>query len=726
MYTFLAQPVYESTARVLIDMNAKQAPLSFLEFSGSVVSNKITNELENLKSYSMAEAVAKALFEKEYLDESRSTRISILFMVDGEPQETLATVQQVTEALFRSVDFIPTRDSDIIKITARSANPYEAALIANTYAQVYAERNLSASRAKSKAVREFLQSQLQIEGGALGKAEQKLQSYMQSSGMVTLDAEAKRVIEQLSELEARRDAMEVEITSRSKTLASYKEELATQEPNVAKSIEQANDSYIRILQDQLATLEVQRDVIIAQNPSFAGKTSYNQKLNEIDGQIAALKKNLQGRTKEFLTSLQPGEGAVGSREGSAGFIAQMKQRIIEQQIDLNGFGARKEALNKVITNYESQFNQIPRKSIQFARLQRTSLSNEKLYLMIQEKFNEAAITEKSEFGYVAIMDPAVVSTRPVSPGVVVNLLLGVLVGLGLGMATVLLRADLDIRVRDPDDLKLRGYSPLSTIGCIKLSNRNGQSDRVLPQDGKVLDSRLVAYFNPLSPIAESYRYLRANIQLAHEGKRVRAIVVTSANPKEGKSTTVSNLAIAFAEAEKKVLLVDADLRRPALHTMFGQERDPGLADVLMGKLPLTNVVQPGMEHLDIVFSGCDIVNPSGMLGSSNMQKFIEQATQTYDVVLFDSPPLHAVSDAAVLARMVDGAILVVSAGYTKVPSLERAVESLTGIGGKLLGMVLNNYDSRKAFRGPYGEEGYGYYSYGYNSSYGEKKKKHHA
>ena len=152
------------------------------------------------------------------------------------------------------------------------------------------------------------------------------------------------------------------------------------------------------------------------------------------------------------------------REGSAAFLAQTKQKIIEQQIELGGLSARERALTSVIAEYEKQFNLIPKKSMDLARLQRSRLSNEKLYLLIEEKYNEAAITEKSEFGYLDIIDPAIVPIKPVSPKVGQNLILAVLVGLGLGAVFVRTRERLIVRVRTPEDLKRFGFGTVSTVG----------------------------------------------------------------------------------------------------------------------------------------------------------------------------------------------------------------------------------------------------------------------
>jgi tyrosine-protein kinase Etk/Wzc len=718
--TMRMKPVYEATALVLVDMKGRQSSLPFFDMGGMNF-NKITNELEILKSRSTAEAVGEALISQQYLEGPGSPVIPMLQeYVDDKPTGTTTNPRIVAGRALGSVMFMPIRDSDIIKITATSNNPREAALLANTYTKVYVERNISTSRTRSRAVREFLQEQLVSKKSELDSAERALQGYMRTSGIVSLDGKSDKVVSQLSELEAGRDAVEVEIRSRSKTLASYREQLSKEEPNVAKTIGESSDTYIKLLQEELAKMEVQRDVVIAQNPGLAGQSIYSDKLKEIDGKIASLRKNLQSRTKAFMKTIGPGDGIASV--GGAAFLSQVKQKIIEQQIELTSLEAKKRALSTVIQDYERQFDQIPEKSIELAKLQRARMSNEKLYLLVEEKFNESAITEKSEFGYVDIIDPAIVPAKPVSPNFRKNVMLGALIGLVVGVGIVLLRGYLDVRVRTPEDLKRFGFVPLSAIN--KMTEELTRHMETVGHDAQsqTLAPQLVTHHNPLSSLSEAYRRLRTNVFYAHLDAPLKSFLVTSANPSEGKSTTVSNLAIAFAQAEKRVLLVDADMRRPTIHTTFGISKNPGITDLFVGTASFEEAVNKNVaENLDVLCCGTTPPNPAELLGSKRMHDFINQMTTKYDLVLFDSPPLLAVTDAAVLSTIVDGAILVVSADNTRAAAIHRASEFLMTVGGKVLGVVLNNFDLRKAYGGYYGGYGYGYsgYNYGYYSSTGK-------
>jgi len=713
IYSFSTSPVYESTSLVLIDMKGTKGSMAFSpDITGAATLNKITNELEILKSNSMARAVAQKLLEMKTLPPNNKTPIPIIESPgEADSSMIIGSPEQIMERLAKVIDFAPIRESDIIKISARSTNASEAALLANVYAESYVDRNLTTSRTRSRAVREFLQGQGESKKKALDTTETALQSYMHSSGTVSLDEETKRVVEQLSQLEASRDAIQVEMSSREKTLTSYREELARQEPAVARSIGESNDSYVRLLQEELAKLEVQRDVMIAQNPQMTGQKLYVDKLEETDRQIASLKEKLYSRTTEFMKSLVPSLPG----EGSAAFLAQTKQKIIEQQIELGGLSARERALTSVIAEYEKQFNLIPKKSMDLARLQRSRLSNEKLYLLIEEKYNEAAITEKSEFGYLDIIDPAIVPIKPVSPKVGQNLILAVLVGLGLGAVFVRTRERLIVRVRTPEDLKRFGFGTVSTVGRMVGDKGNSRKSSIKRASGGSFDPHLISFHGPLSSLAESYRNLRTNVQFAQLDQPPKCVMVTSANPSEGKSTTVANLAIAFAQAGKRVLLVDADMYRPILHDSFKIARIPGLSDYILGKSTYEEAIQKNvLDNLDIMSAGSAPPNPVEIPGSKNMKVLFTKALQIYDVVLLDTPPVLSATDASILATEVDGTVLVVSCNETRAQEIERALESLESVGARVLGVLLNNFDIRKAYGGYIGASGRGYgYGYGY-------------
>jgi polysaccharide biosynthesis transport protein len=271
--------------------------------------------------------------------------------------------------------------------------------------------------------------------------------------------------------------------------------------------------------------------------------------------------------------------------------------------------------------------------------------------------------------------PALVPTDPSSPRSLRNLALGILLGVLLGVGTALLRNLLDTKIRSEHDVRAVTASPL--LG-------------VIGQDDKVPAHPIILREEPLSAAAESVRRLRTNLKFTDLGDHPRSIVITSAIPGEGKSTTAVNLAVAMADAGSRVILVDADLRRPSVAASMGMEGRVGLTTVLIGRAELRDVVQHWQNStLDVLPSGRIPPNPSELLGSAAMERLLGQLTSSYDVVLLDTPPLLPVTDAAMLSSLVGGSLLVIGADRVHRPQLQQAIESLQTAGAHLHGVVVN-------------------------------------
>ncbi|MDQ1083855.1 MULTISPECIES: polysaccharide biosynthesis tyrosine autokinase [Microbacterium] len=294
--------------------------------------------------------------------------------------------------------------------------------------------------------------------------------------------------------------------------------------------------------------------------------------------------------------------------------------------------------------------------------------------------------------------------RPTSPNVPLNLAIGGLIGLLAGLVASVLRTSLDNRVRTPRDAEQLTGAP--GIGAIAY-------------DAKAKERPLIVHADPLSPRAESFRALRTNLQFLDMGGR-SSFVVTSSIPSEGKSTTTINLAIALADAGKRVALLDADLRKPKIAEYLGVEGGAGLTDVLIGRATINDVMMPwGGRSLYVLPSGKIPPNPSELLGSQQMGNLLEMLEREFDVVLCDAPPLLPVTDAAILARVTSGAIMIVSAGKTTKHQLAGATDALNTVGAKLAGFVMSMVPTR----GPdsyYSGYGYGY-GYGYTQESTSKK-----
>ena len=329
-----------------------------------------------------------------------------------------------------------------------------------------------------------------------------------------------------------------------------------------------------------------------------------------------------------------------------------------------------------------------------------------------------ASLQTGRLNYITVVEPAEVPNVPVSPRTTLNLGLAIAVGLTLSTGAVLLLEYMDDTIRSPGEVRaLLGAPILTAVGKIS---------------GASYSDKLIAEREPRSPLTEAYRALRTNLQFSSLDNPMRTIVVTSAGPSEGKSLTAANLAVVLAQAGMSVILVDADLRRPVVHKIFGLQNRTGLTSWLVGQPtepavaaagggrwlepsavgkggPLEPYIQStSVARLRVVTSGSLPPNPAEVLGSGRMHQFLEEINQIADIVVLDSPPCGTVTDAVVLSRWVDGVILVLDQKNTSRQGVQRARENLQAVGAKILGAVINRLDNRGANS---------YYYSGYQNSY---------
>lgn len=338
----------------------------------------------------------------------------------------------------------------------------------------------------------------------------------------------------------------------------------------------------------------------------------------------------------------------------------------------------------------------------FARLELAQLETQRVNLQTRlatllrsvEEFRLAMARYTTR---ISVFAPAELPTAPIGPQKMRNMMLAAVVGLMIGVGAAFLIEYLDDTVRTPDDVKQ--VLPLSVLG-------------ILPRLGKnSLETEVVVAKHPLRPIAEAFRNLRTSIQFTNLDEPPRTLLVTSPQPTDGKSFTAANLAAVIAQGGKSVILVDADLRHPTLHHTFNLPLEPGLTEALLAVEDRPRAVrQTDVESLRVVSVGSRAPDSTELLASQTFKRFIGELREQADVVILDSPPVLAVSDAAVLSTLVDGVILVMDSGKTRIQAAVQAAERIASVGGVILGVVLNRVKARS------GGHYYYYYYHDYTDS----------
>jgi len=558
-----------------------------------------------------------------------------------------------------------------------------------------------------------LQEQLDQYQGQLSRSEEALKSYQEKAKVVALDRETEELVRKLAEFETLYNEAKTDFEANKQRLAYIDEQLRQQ--HIQLDVESiSSQPYLAELKKQIAEKEGQLAIFRAQTLDKLGYEQTKSEIQRQGQQIDALKEKF----KEEVT-----KAAATQFVDPAQFSGTLFSSKIEVETELQSLMPKVDALRVIVEQYNQQLESLPEKSLALARLMRKAQVDEKIYIMLQEKYQESRITEVGQLGIVRIVDPAKAPKYPVKPKKKLNLMLGIMVGLGLGIGLAFVMEYMDSSIRTMEDVQAIGVPIMATIPFIEPEGLNNVLKNVMTvedAEAKKINERLVTHLKPKSPVSEAYRTLRTNIQFSTTDHSVHCLLVTSSGPKEGKSISVSNLAITFSQLGTKTLLVDADLRRPILHKLFNLEKNKGLTNVLVGRTTLENSVQhvEGLSDLDILSCGIVPPNPAELLGSSRMKDLLSLAKDRYSMILIDTPPIIAVTDASVLSPIVDGVLLVVKSGGTQRDAATHALEQLQRVDAPLLGVLLNGIKASNV----YGSYYYYYYYHYYYGQDGEKKK----
>lgn len=696
-YAVNANNIYKSTTSLKVlksGGNILESPLMF--GGGEFGSDRfIANEIEILKSYMIRERVAEALLDSFKVHKNNFDFFIIYdesHRFNGQNEKELLTKSAIAGKLVNAISIEQKRGLDIVEISAESLSPIEAALIVNCYANVYRLVNLEMNRNQLTLVKEFLEGQRNEKLNQLNEAEEILRDYQERGGIIALDAQANLLINQLTNFESQKDMTRIELLTSDMALQKLKEDLKKQDPKLADYLESfSTETYLRSLQEQISKLEVARDLATSSTRSQIPA----DEIKKYNNQIADLRKKLD----EKISIFKAGIFASSPEE-----IKLLTNQIITEELKNQSLKLSLKEYESILKKYEARFNLLPKSQIELAKLQRISESYEKLYLLVEEKFQEAIINEQSQPGNVIIVDQGRVSNSPSKPNRQLIMLVGLVLGLGISIGYVLTKNHFDNTVKTPEDIQKYDINVLAWIP---------QIEGVETQNNK--DFEFIVARKPDSIPSEAFRALRTRVQFSKINRdNLKTILVTSSAPREGKTTVTVNLAGTFSHSNKKTLILDCDLRKPRVHNVFGANRFPGLVDYFFGQASLEEITRASeLNNLFYITAGTIPPNPAELLESQQMLDFLEELKSIYDIILIDSPPIIAVTDSEVLSKLVDASILVVSANTTEADLMTKAVELIKNENKAFIGTVLNNF----SYKSGYGS----YYKYYYYYSRAPKK-----
>jgi capsular exopolysaccharide synthesis family protein len=692
VYVSKEPKIYEASATVVIEPSVPQylgqnfKDVVDLEASWWSSQELLQTELRIISSHSQGLAVAHALCTKQVGRDKRNALTTVLPDGSCDRPDDLGRAASILQGL---ISVNPVKESHVVTMSAMHNDPEAAALIVNTAAQVYAERNLERRLAQSEGAATWLGDEFGDLTQQLNDAEHALIEFKKQNNVVAVAIE-----DQQNDLSNRRKRLSDELNAVEVKLIGVRAQrdeyaqLASDDPlndirpGIADSpvIVKLKELYI----DQYTKLVELKGKYLDKHPAIVAQESRLDVIrNDLKREAGLLQKNVDA---QFST-------------------------LMKQQKDL------KTALD--ITTREAL--QLEQRAIEYNRLKRNFERLSKLSEQVGGRERETSLAGHLKTNNVRVLDAALVPGAPIAPNVsrAVGLasLLALLVALGLAF----LLEFLDATVKTQEDVeRAAGLVFLGLIPRID-SGKEAEPHAVPPAVADLVRSGskdLFVLTHPRSPVAECCRAIRTNLLFMRPDNPVKTLLITSARPQEGKTTTAISLAITMAQSGLRVLLVDTDLRMPRLHKAFGiTPNGDGVSRAILGTASVTEMIkETGIPNLYLLPCGALPPNPAELLHAVRFKHMISQLSASFDRVIFDSPPVGAVTDAAILARLTDGTVLVAKSGRTSRDTLAMARRQVAGDGSvNVLGCILNDLDLSKQ-----GQYGYYYYSrYGYYSGYGD-------
>ncbi len=746
LYYFSATPKYSATSVVLVKDSKNSDPLS--QMLGSIstgMAKPILNDIELLKSMPIAEEAVRGLDKAMPRDSlelfGERHYVSKLAMAIGGGLPTFsfgkaeATVpesydqrmRRLAEALQKRVSVENSRETSVLKVSVSSPFPEEAALLSNALCRAYQQKDIAWNAEQARMLNQFVGEQMNQQQDKVASAESKLSGYMQRQEIYELTGNAQQLLEKLIEVDSKYNEVMAEYNILNKRLDFIKQRLSGEEKTLSANIAQSVNSQLRAVQDRIRQEEA--DYMMLVQAKGLGNAEVKARRVQIDQMKSQLEQIARGKIA--------GELAYAGRAKQYQFDLISEQ--LQADIRLAELKYAGQELKRLKNNYDSQLNQLPKKQLDYARLQRDREVVSNTYTFLKQKHEESRIQIASEVGHVVIVGEAFPPENPEAPDLKKILLVAMVLGFGLGGGVVFMMEMQDQTVKDgkffdDHDLVTLAFIPfyegkgapggngmmksvMSGIGNISEgisegSSAKGKSGKESAKKPKASGEKpaLLITDSLSSAFAESFRDLRTAITFSRADSPMKSILVTGTTVSEGKSTVASNLGLAFALIGKRVLVVDCDLRRPSQHENFRLHRVPGLTDYLTGqKADIALLVQNTVhENLFVLPAGSSVPNPNELLGSNKMLETVEMFEGQYDFVILDTPPLLLISDTALLSKAVDGILMVSKMGYSLRKPFEEVVK-LDYLKPLLLGVALIGSSDA----GRYGYDRYGYKGYGY-------------
>ena len=686
--TFRMQPIYEATARVEIDRDTP-APFRFNEADQGGDFGDLEDYIVTQSKILQSETLAMQTVRLMGLDH--------LPQFGGRPGKTDKPAPEGSDASLRrpaalgaflgglTIKRVP--NSRLLDVTFETTDPVLAAKVVNAHLNNFIEQNFRSRFDAATQASNWMAGQLNEMKIKVENAEDARLEYERDNQIWTVDEKSDISTEKLSELEkeltqAQAERIEKEAVYQLAQSGNYDAISAVRESAVIQDI----------LKQQTTLSAQYTDAVSQYGPKFPKVLRIQAQLKDLDELINREKVNIGNQV----------------------------------EADYRGARQRELLLKEALDEQRAEVNQTAEKLVQYSILKREADTNKQLYDGMLQKLKEAGITAGLRSSNIRIVDPALIPSYPSRPNKTRNILLSIMVGFLGGVGLALLREYLDNTVKTPDDIETLARLPsLAVVPALTNSSgkRRGRFSKLLKTSvvtSKEGRAELISHNMPQSQMSEAFRALRTSLLLSQADHPPQVILMTSALPREGKTTAAVNLAVTLAQLGDKTLLVDADLRKPGINRALSlvDGKHAGLSSYLAGvsSLDLITVPHPAITNLEAIPTGPIPPNPADLLSSRRLTELIGELRGRYKFVVIDSPPIMAATDAVILSVLVDGVLMVVRSGETPKEAFTRTRDLLVGVKCHMLGVVLNAVDASS----PDYYYSYRYYPYSYGG-YGREE-----
>jgi len=643
--SFFLTPVYESTVRLLLKKSTTES--SVLTNIGiqdnKSMAEKSDYEMENNVEIATSKPILDTVIlnlqisdaKGELMEPDKILNPGLLNMLNPEPTIEVNAVEE----------------SDLFEITATSANPEEAAMIANTLAQECIKENSAQKIEEYKYIKEFITNQINTVKDKYITALNQIKLFSSEHKTLDIEYEIQNTIDRLSDLMKEKEATIIELSETRAKITEFQKQLDKQSEQIVLGSTSIGNTYIEQLRNNIISYEMQLEEVLVE-----------KKKDHPDARILEqkLKKSRSELDREIFLS-----------KHYSSDLLTLKRDLAALEEHLSG-------LNTEIDTHRISFSSIPDKVFKNSQLKIDVEINQDLYKSMLEYLYQIRIAELSIFPDIRIIEEASVSKieKPASPNKILNSLLGIFLGVICGFGLGFLIDYLDDTIKTREDVKKTGAILLGAVPKLKKNGRALISDK-----------------SPKDPICEAYRSIRNSIRFSSLDQPIKSLLVTSPIANEGKSTTACNLAISMTLEGKKVLLLDGDFRLPTVHKFFDLQNHIGSTNILLNQVTDASeaIQESGITNLSILSSGPIPPDPAKLIESKKMKELITDLSCRFDMVIIDSPPMLVANDAVILAGIADAVIIIMESNRETYSIFNQAKEIFTLANIKPMGVILNKF-----------------------------------